>query len=42
MDEVKRDAERRGVELVILKTADAIAEVNRSAPRTNAIFHVTC
>jgi hypothetical protein len=42
MDEVRRDAERRGVELVIRKTADAIAEVNRGAARTNAILHVTC
>jgi hypothetical protein len=42
MDEVRRDARRRGVRLVILKTPDAISEVNRGVPGTNAILHVTC
>jgi hypothetical protein len=42
MDDVKREADRRGVELVALPTADAI-EVIRGARRgTNAVLHVTC
>ena len=42
MHEVKHEAERRGVELVILPTREAIEEVNRGNGRTNAILHVTC
>jgi hypothetical protein len=45
MADVTREAERRGVELVVLPTALAIDEVNhaaRSGRRTNAILHVTC
>ena len=42
MDDVKREAERRGVELVILPTALAIEAVNHERRRTNAILHVTC
>ena len=42
MDEVKREAERRGINLVILPTAKAI-EILRNRPvDTNAILHVTC
>jgi hypothetical protein len=42
MDEVKREAEERGVKLIVVPTAEAI-EVLRKAPRkTNAILHVTC
>jgi hypothetical protein len=42
MDEVKQEAERRGVELVIAPTALAIEHLNRDGERTNAILHVTC
>jgi len=42
MDEVKREAERRGVELLILPTAQAIAELQAHPKHANAILHVTC
>ncbi|HXW64723.1 MAG TPA: MTH938/NDUFAF3 family protein [Burkholderiaceae bacterium] len=42
MDEVKREAERRGVELLVLPTAQAIAELQAHPKRANAILHVTC
>ncbi len=42
MDEVKREAERRGVELLILPTAKAIAELEAHPRDANAILHVTC
>ena len=42
MDEVKREAERRHVELVIEPTAHAIARLEREPADTNAILHVTC
>jgi hypothetical protein len=42
MDEVKREAERRGVELKIVPTRDAIEELNRAGKKTTAILHVTC
>jgi hypothetical protein len=42
MDEVKREAERRHVTLVVLPTAKAIAELKQHPHGTNAILHVTC
>jgi hypothetical protein len=42
MDEVKREAERRQVELVIEPTAHAIARLKGGSADTNAILHVTC
>jgi hypothetical protein len=42
MDEVKREAKRRGVELVILPTSEAIAELKKHPDRANAVLHVTC
>jgi hypothetical protein len=42
MTEVKREAERRKVELVIVPTAAAIEELRRNIEDTNAILHVTC
>jgi hypothetical protein len=42
MDEVKREAERREIELVILPTADAIKTLEKNPAETNAILHVTC
>ena len=42
MDEVRREARRRKVELIILPTEEAMEHLNRSAENTNAILHVTC
>jgi hypothetical protein len=42
MTEVKREAERRKVELVIVPTAAAIEELRRDTQGTNSILHVTC
>ena len=42
MKEVKLEAERRKVELLIFPTPDAIAALKRAAEHTNAILHVTC
>lgn len=42
MKEVKREARRRGVELQILPTEEAIQLLNRQPENTNAILHVTC
>ena len=41
-DELKREAQRRKVELVILPTVDAIEVLKRNPEATNAILHVTC
>lgn len=40
--ELKREADRRGVELVALPTADAIALLEEDSEDTNAVLHVTC
>jgi hypothetical protein len=42
MEEVKREAKRRGVELLILPTAEALAVLELDPADTNAILHVTC
>ena len=42
MDEVRREAERRKVELIILPTEEAIELLKGRAENTNAILHVTC
>ena len=42
MDEVKREAKRRGIELVILPTAKALELLRKEPADTNAILHVTC
>ena len=42
MDDVKRDAARHRIELVILPTADAIKALRKLSKDTNAILHVTC
>jgi hypothetical protein len=42
MNEVKREAERRKVELLILPTREAIEVLNENPKNTNAILHVTC
>ncbi len=42
MSDVLAEARRRNVELVVLPTAQAISELEKAGPRTNAILHVTC
>src|SRR5262245_54105434 len=42
MDHVKREAERRKIELLVLPTADAIETLKKHPQETNAILHVTC
>src|SRR2546422_960981 len=42
MKEVKREAERRKIKLLILPTVEAIAELKQRPSDTNAILHVTC
>ena len=42
MDEVKKEAKRRHVQLLMLSTAKAIEELRENPEETNAILHVTC
>jgi hypothetical protein len=42
MDEVKREARRRKIELMILPTDEAIETLAKKSQETNAILHVTC
>jgi hypothetical protein len=42
MDEVKREARRRDVDIAILPTDAAIKELGKNQKKTNAILHVTC
>jgi hypothetical protein len=42
MDEVKREAKRRKVELLILPTRAAMEVLKKDPEDTNAILHVTC
>ena len=42
MEEVKLEAKRRKVELLIVPTARAIELLRRGQTATNAILHVTC
>ena len=42
MKEVKRDAQRRNIELLILPTIKAIEVLQQDPKDTNAILHVTC
>jgi hypothetical protein len=42
MEEVKLEARRRKVDLVILPTDRAVDHLTRSRDDTNAILHVTC
>jgi hypothetical protein len=41
-DAVIREADRRGVDLVIASTREAIEELTRRPEETNAVLHVTC
>jgi hypothetical protein len=42
MEEVKREARRRKIPLLILPTIQAIKELKRGHGESNAILHVTC
>jgi hypothetical protein len=42
MDEVNAEAGRRGVELVLRPTPEAVQLLKDNPPDTNAILHVTC
>jgi hypothetical protein len=42
MEEVKREAHRRNIELIIVPTNDAIDALTKKPEKTNAILHVTC
>ena len=42
MKEVRREAHRRGVELLTLPTHEAIGLLNEGGKKTNGIIHVTC
>jgi hypothetical protein len=42
MDDVRREADDRGVKLIVLPTAEAIEVLQKKPNRTNAILHVTC
>jgi hypothetical protein len=42
MKEVKREAQRRKIKLLILPTKDAIKELKQMRDGTNAVLHVTC
>ena len=42
MDDVRLEAKRRHVELLVLPTAQAIEVLKRNPRDTNAILHVTC
>jgi hypothetical protein len=42
MEDVKREAKRRRIELRILPTVQAIEILERDSEETNAVLHVTC
>ena len=42
MEDVAEEARRRGVQLVVLPTSQALEELGRALSDTNAIIHVTC
>jgi hypothetical protein len=42
LDDVAEEAERRGVQLMVLPTSEALEELGRARNDTNAILHVTC
>ena len=42
MQQVRHEARRRNVDLVILPTAEAIGALAKAAKDTNAILHLTC
>jgi hypothetical protein len=42
MEEVKQEAKRRKIKLLVLPTTQAIERLKQNPEKTNAILHVTC
>lgn len=42
MDDVKREAARRDIQLIVLSTFGAIEALRKPSDDTNAVLHVTC
>lgn len=42
VDDLAEEATRRGIQLLVLPTSEAIEELERAPADTNAILHVTC
>ena len=42
MKEVKQEAQRRKIELLVLPTTEAIQALQQEAKDANAVLHVTC
>ena len=42
MEDVKREAKRRRIELLVQPTVQAIEILERDSKKTNAVLHVTC
>ena len=42
MEEVKQEAKRRRIKLLVLPTTEAIEALKENPPETNAVLHVTC
>lgn len=42
MDNVRHEADERGVKLIVLPTAEAIEALRKHPRGTNAVLHVTC
>jgi hypothetical protein len=42
MEEVKEEARRRNVDLIVLPTDDAIKLLRKEPAKTNAVLHLTC
>jgi hypothetical protein len=42
MQEVRDEARRREIDLVVLPTAEAVCALTKAAADTNAILHLTC
>ncbi|HYZ15532.1 MAG TPA: hypothetical protein VE591_03980, partial [Candidatus Acidoferrum sp.] len=42
MDEVRDEAARRNVELIVLPTPDALDVLREASKNTNGILHLTC
>ncbi len=42
LEEVKTEAEKRGVTLVIMKTEEACRALEKAGGKTNAVLHLTC
>lgn len=42
LDEVKHEAEKRRVKLLIMRTDEACRELEKAGDKTNAVLHLTC